>query len=210
MKSLHSNSNAVLDAIRAEIRNGKAAPGTPLRQDHLAQHLGVSHIPVREALRQLEAEGLVEIRPRRGAIVAPLSANEFEELTEMRAVLEPLALRFAAPHLTEKHVAHARRILDRIDTDEGKWGALNTEFHTALYAPAEKPRLLDTILRLQHSAERYLHQEIDVLQNLKASQREHRRLLSLVSRGKLDDACELLTEHIHAPGQKLVRALAIC
>ena len=209
MKSLQLDPNAVLEAIRAEILSGKAAPGTPLRQDHLAERLGVSHIPVREALRQLEAEGLAEIRPRRGAIVTPLSANEFEELTEMRAALEPLALRFAAPHLTEKHFARARRILDHIDRDDRQWGALNTEFHTVLYEPANKPRLVDAILRLQRSAERYLHQEADVLQNLAASQREHRKLLSLLGRGKINDACELLTEHIRVPGQKLVQTLAV-
>ena len=207
MKSLLSSPDAIVDALRADILDGRLEPGVPLRQDEVARTFGVSHIPVREALRRLEAEGLVAIRPRRGAIVADLSASELEELNDMRVALESSALRLAIPNITKTQLAKAARILDRNDADQTKWGALNTEFHCILNEAANRPRMLATIRSLQRNVERYLHHEVDVLDNLAASQREHRRLLKLIEQGKTDEACTLLTGHIAEPGRILAAQL---
>jgi DNA-binding GntR family transcriptional regulator len=86
--------------LGARIVEGELAPGAPLRQDHVAAEFGASHIPVREAFRRLEAQGLVVAAPRRGVRVAPLDAAAITEVTEMRAALEALALRHAVPRLT--------------------------------------------------------------------------------------------------------------
>jgi DNA-binding GntR family transcriptional regulator len=207
VKLLASTPDLVVERLRDEIVSGRLAPGEPLRQDEIARSFGVSHVPIREAFLKLEAERLVEIRPRRGAIVAALSAAELEELNEMRAALECCALRVAAPNLTDVDLRRAAQVLDRIDHQPERWADQNTAFHTILYKPAERPRLIAEVLSLQRSVERYVYQEVKVTNNLADSQREHRKLLELISRGKIDEACSLLNDHILKPGRTLVSKL---
>jgi DNA-binding GntR family transcriptional regulator len=202
-----STPDVVVERLRDDIVSGRLAPGDPLRQDEIARTFGVSHVPIREAFLRLEAERLVEIRPRRGAIVAALSAAELEELNEMRAALECCALRIAAPNLTDGDLQKSAQVLDRIDRQPERWGEQNTAFHTILYKPADRPRLLAEILSLQRSVERYLYQEVKVTNNFADSQREHRKLLELISRRKIEAACSLLNDHILKPGRILVSKL---
>ena len=202
-----STPDVVVERLRDDIVSGRLAPGDPLRQDEIARTFGVSHVPIREAFLRLEAERLVEIRPRRGAIVAALSAAELEELNEMRAALECCALRVAAPNLTDGDLQKSAQVLDRIDRQPERWGEQNTAFHTILYKPADRPRLLAEILSLQRSVERYLYQEVKVTNNFADSQREHRKLLELISRRKIEAACSLLNDHILKPGRILVSKL---
>jgi len=207
VKLLVSTPDVVVERLRDDIVSGRLAPGDPLRQDEIARTFGVSHVPIREAFLRLEAERLVEIRPRRGAIVAALSAAELEELNEMRAALECCALRVAAPNLTDGDLQKSAQVLDRIDRQPERWGEQNTAFHTILYKPADRPRLLAEILSLQRSVERYLYQEVKVTNNFADSQREHRKLLELISRRKIEAACSLLNDHILKPGRILVSKL---
>lgn len=207
MKLLVSTPDLVVERLRGDIVSGRLAPGEPLRQDEIARSFGVSHVPIREAFLRLESERLVEIRPRRGAIVAALSAAELEELNEMRAALECCALRVAAPNLTDGDLQKADRMLNRIDRQPERWGEQNTAFHTILYKPAKRPRLLAEILSLQRSVERYIYQEVKVTNNFSDSQREHRKLLKLISRKKIEEACSLLSDHILKPGRILVSDL---
>ena len=207
MKLLVSTPDLVVERLRDDIVSGRLAPGEPLRQDEIARSFGVSHVPIREAFLRLEAERLVEIRPRRGAIVAVLSAAELEELNEMRAALECCALRVSAPNLTNGDLQKAARVLDRIDPQPERWGEQNAAFHTILYKPAERPRLLAEILSLQRSVERYIYHEVKVTNNFAHSQREHRKLLELISRRKIEEACSLLNDHILKPGRILVSKL---
>jgi DNA-binding GntR family transcriptional regulator len=207
VKLLVSTPDLVVERLRGDIVSGRLAPGEPLRQDEIARSFGVSHVPIREAFLRLEAERLVEIRPRRGAIVAPLSAAELEELNEMRAALECCALRVAAPNLTDSDLQKAAQVLARIDRQPERWAEQNTAFHTILYKPSERPRLLAEILSLQRSVERYLYHEVKVTNNFAHSQREHRKLLELISQRKIEEACSLLNDHILKPGRILVSKL---
>jgi DNA-binding GntR family transcriptional regulator len=207
VKLLLSTSAFILEQLRNDIVSGRLAPGEPLRQDEIARFFNVSHVPIRETLLKLEAERLVEIRPRRGAIVANLSAAEFEELNEMRNALECCALRLAIPKTVDADLRKASQVLDLVDLLPERWAELNTEFHTVLYRPSERPRLLAEILSLQRNVERYVHQEVAVTNNFAASQREHRKLLSLIKNGRADEACSLLTHHILDPGLVLVSKL---
>src|ERR1700752_1165284 len=120
MKLPPSISELIVGGLRSDIVSGRLAPGEPLRQDEIARSFGVSHVPIREAFLRLEAERLVEIRPRRGAIVAVLSAAELEELIEMRAALECCALRIAMPKLTDGDVRKAAQVLDQ-SIDDQPW-----------------------------------------------------------------------------------------
>src|SRR5688500_16517692 len=126
-----------LDALRDGILHGNYAEGEPLRQDALADELGVSRIPIREALQRLEAEGLVTFTPHRGAIVSSLSLSEIEEVFELRATIETDLLRRALPRLTTYELDQADEVLDRYAAalraaDVAMWGELNWEFHSTL------------------------------------------------------------------------------
>src|ERR1700752_924690 len=125
-------------ALRERILRGDYPEGEPLRHDAVADELGVSRIPVREALRQLEAEGLVTFSPHRGAVVSSLSLDEIDELFELRAEIEcDLVLR-AVPLITEKQLKRATDLLDEFEAalaagEASRWGQLNWHFHAALY-----------------------------------------------------------------------------
>src|SRR5690242_1323170 len=110
-----SLSSAVAEKLREKIVQGDIQEGEQLRQDAIAQEFAVSRIPVREALRQLEAEGLITIVPHRGAVVSLLSCDEIEELFEIRAILEPEVLRVSIPNLKESDFANAEKILETYD-----------------------------------------------------------------------------------------------
>jgi DNA-binding GntR family transcriptional regulator len=202
MKLPLSTPDLIVRQLRSDIVSGRLAPGEPLRQDEIARSFGVSHVPVREAFLRLQAERLVEIRPRRGAIVAELSAAELEELNEMRAALECCALRIAMPKFTDEDLRKAAQVLDRIDQQPERWAELNTAFHSLLYARAERPRQLATILSLQRSLERYVYYvyyELKMTDAFTDSQREHRKLLKLIEARKTEEACSLVNDHILEP-----------
>jgi len=188
----------VAGGLRGAILGGVLAGGDPLRQEELADRFGVSRIPVREALRQLEGEGLVEFYPHRGAVVTSLSYLEVQEITEIRVSIEPLALRRAAPLMTGDDLDRAEEILDRIDAERdlrSSWGELNWRFHEALFTPAGRPRLL-SLIKAQHIAfERYIRFHLS-LADYDKPQAEHRELLELCRRGELRQAEPLLVRHI--------------
>src|SRR5579872_1395152 len=135
---------SVSDKLREMILTGEFLPGTPLRQDEIAERFGVSHIPVREAFRQLETEGMVTIRPRRGAVVNTLSTEELAEIVKLRQNLECEILSQAIPRMTPERIARALAILDKITTDPTRslYSGMNWEFHAELYKAADAPLTL--------------------------------------------------------------------
>src|SRR5215469_14031428 len=152
-----SLTSAVAEKLREKIVHGDIQEGEQLHQDAIAQEFAVSRIPVREALRQLEAEGLITIVPHRGAVVSLLSCDEIEELFEIRAVLEPEVLRVSIPNLKEEDFQKAEQILETYDTalgDEGdvsEWGRLNWQFHSTLYAGANRPQFMNVIRTINYN-----------------------------------------------------------
>src|SRR4051812_35367944 len=156
-----SLTSAVADKLREEIIRGTIPEGAQLRQDAIAMQYHVSRIPVREALRQLEAEGLITIVPNRGAIVPVLAPEDVEELFTIRALLEPELLKLSIPRLTQGDFSQAETILRKFETElrsEGHvatWGRLNWQFHSILYSRADRPRFLSIIRNVNNSGERY-------------------------------------------------------
>src|ERR1700692_2851171 len=141
----------IAETIGERIISGALQPDAPLRQDHIAREFNSSHVPVREAFRQLEAQHLVVGVPRRGVRVAPLDANSVKEIAEMRAALEVVALRNAAPRLTSAHLARIELALIEGDNAETlqDFEAANRTFHHALVASCAMPRLLASLDGLQ-------------------------------------------------------------
>jgi DNA-binding GntR family transcriptional regulator len=197
----------VREALRRAISSGELAPGVQLRQDELAERFGTSRIPVREALRQLEAEGFVTILPNRGAVVSDLSIDEVVELLEIRIALECHALRLAIPAMSEIDLDEATKILRSYDKapDPAQWGAFNWTFHATLYAPCNRPRLLAMVEANYGHVGRFTRALVSRATGKERPQREHYRLLELCREGEIEKAVRLLREHIEQT-QKTLRS----
>ncbi len=201
--------DSLVARLRYEILRGSMTPGLPLRQDEIAARHGVSKIPVREALLQLVAEGLVTAQPNRGFIVSQLSPQEASEILELRAVLECEAVRIAMVNMTAADVAEAARILDQAEATEAlyRWSDLNWEFHAALYGPAKRKRLLDLIRQVSYPTDRYIRVLIANANYRGRAEREHRAILSACEMRNADAAAALLNQHIRETGVLLAAFL---
>ncbi|MET0866584.1 MAG: GntR family transcriptional regulator [Pseudorhodoplanes sp.] len=195
--------------LRHDILRGGVEPGLPLRQDEIATRCGVSKIPVREALLQLVAEGLVAFQPNRGFTVAGLQPEEAEEILEIRAVLECQAIRDAMPKMADDDVARASRILDQAEAtpELDRWSDLNWEFHASLYAPAKRKRLLDLIRQVSNPTDRYIRVLIANANYRGRAEREHRAILSACEMRNAEAAAALLDQHIRQTGVLLAAFL---
>ena len=200
---------SIADSLRDDILRGNLKSGQALKQDEIAAQFGISKIPVREALVQLKAEGLVNFYPNRGAFVSELSAVEADEIYIMRIALETAVLARAIPHLTVADLKHAKEILDAIDREENiaKWGELNWEFHATLYSPAALPSVMDTIKTLHSNIARYLVLYLAGMAYQKKSQKEHRAILEACRHGDTEKAVAVLEEHLLGASSHLVAFL---
>ncbi|MBQ0824672.1 GntR family transcriptional regulator [Microvirga terrae] len=199
---------AVAESLRERILDGDFKAGFPLRQDALANEFGVSRIPIREALMQLEAEGLVKIHPHRGAIVSELSTEEVEELFELRALLEPRLLGASANRLTQDDYKTLKQILQEYSAElranhVRRWGELNTQFHVLLYRHAEQPRTLAIVVNLLQECDRHTRLQLSLTDGMKRAEAEHADLLHLCETGQITAACDLLRAHIEDVGKSL-------
>jgi DNA-binding GntR family transcriptional regulator len=199
---------AVAEDLRRRIIDGDFASGFQLRQDALAAEFGVSRIPVREALMQLEAEGLVKIHPHRGAIVSELSTEEIGELFELRAILEPRLLKASAPRLTEDDYHRLNAILQEFSLaleaqHVSRWGELNTELHMVLYRHAGQPRSLGIVANLLQECDRHTRLQLSLAGKRERAEAEHAELIRLCAAGEVRGACALLKTHIENAGQSL-------
>lgn len=202
-------SHQTADALRERILRGVYPDDTPLRQDALAAEFGVSRIPVREALRQLEAEGLVLFNPHRGAVVSSLSVDEIDELFELRAHIESDLVRRAVPQTTPEDLSRARDILTAYETafrrgEIGTWGELNWQFHSTLYAPADRPFTMTIVQRLHQQSDRYLRMQLALTHGESRAIEEHRAIATAVRARDVKQASSLMRQHILGAGRQLV------
>jgi DNA-binding GntR family transcriptional regulator len=190
--------DTVRDKLRRAIRSGKLAPGVQLKQDELAERFGISRIPVREALRQLEVEGYVTLHPNRGAIVTQLSLDELLELMEIRVALECHALRLAVPQMSDIDLESAEGILRAYDgePEPESWGEMNWTFHLTLYAPCNRPKLLAMIEANYGHVSRFVRGLVSRTVGKERPQQEHYQILAACRRGEAERAVYLLGEHI--------------
>lgn len=212
LQQQRSTPDLIADALRQAILHGIFQEGESLRQDQIATKFGVSRIPVREALRQLEVEGLVTFYTNRGATVSVLSPAEAQELCEIRAALETTALRVALPQLQAEDLQKAETLLAATDqaTDVGRWSELNWEFHATLYAPAHRPRLMTMLKAIHVNMDRYVRLQMSKMHYLERSQKEHYQLLAACRQQDTASAIALLEAHIIEAGQQLVTYLEQC
>ncbi|MEU6267314.1 GntR family transcriptional regulator [Saccharopolyspora shandongensis] len=190
----------VLGELRNAIVSGELAPGQPIRQDTIAQRLGVSRVPLREALKTLEAEGQVIYQPHRGYSVAELSLSDLLEVYRMRELLESEAAAVATERLTDADLA---RITDaQVDVekaaDSGDLVAMiaaNRRFHFALLEPAGMPRLLRVVRTLWDATDAYRAVYYNSSSNRERVRHEHDSIVAAVADRRADDLVRLLDEH---------------
>ncbi len=195
--------SAIGTQLRDAVLSGAYPSGAQLRQDALAAQFGVSRIPVREALLQLEAEGLVQIVPHKGAVVSGLSKAEIDDVFALRILLEVRLLRSSAPLLTPADFAELDRLQNAFGEairrkDAARWGVLNAELHMALYRRADLPRTAAVVANLLTASERYTRIQLSGRAAWRRAEAEHGQLIELCRRGDLEAACTQLEQHIAA------------
>jgi DNA-binding GntR family transcriptional regulator len=211
MKSpiLRTVKDALVENLRDEIIRGDLVPGEYLRLEEIADRFDVSTMPVREALRDLEAEGMVTIFPHRGAIVTQLSADELQDIYDIRATLEEMATRLAVPFVTEAILTELTSLIEQIENHLGDVATLvklNHQFHLTLYAASGRRHLCELIRMLRYRSQHYLHvytAEVDV-GHLPQTPGEHRAILEACKRGDAEQAAALTREHVAEAGRVIV------
>ena len=175
----HLARSVIEETLRNAILDGRLPCGTAIRQEALAQLFGVSRMPVREALRQLEAQGLLQVVQYKGAVVAPLIEDDSLETYELRQLLEAQALRLSVPLLSNEDFEEAEDYIEalEVETDFGKIGTLNRQFHQALYGKAPNKKLLALIEAGLIEEERFLRFNLEQMNLGKLCQDDHRALL---------------------------------
>lgn len=192
----------VVETIREKILSGEIKAGQPLRQAALAQELNVSRIPVREALLQLEAEGLVSFEPHKGATATELTAGQVDELFELRAMLEADLLASSIPNLSEEKLDEATGILYQLDRALGtenaanKWSELNSSYHSCLYSGSQKSQTQDLVNTLNKNADRYIRMHLLWAGGISKAESEHNEILVHCKNKDIDQATAILKKHI--------------
>ncbi len=202
--------DVIADALRTAIVSGAMAPGEPLRQDAIAAEFGVSHIPVREALRHLAAEGLVSLKRNHGATVRGMAPDEALELLEIRGTLETQALRWALPKADAALCDEAEGLLAEAEReqDPGAWLAINWRFHRLLYDRAGRPRLMELIEGLDRQIDRFVRLLLTRSDYRFQAQAEHRAILAAYRVGNAVAVCSLTEQHLAETARRLADCLA--
>jgi DNA-binding GntR family transcriptional regulator len=187
------------EKLRAAILDGRLPSGIALRQQELATLFGVSRMPVREALRQLEAQSLLRVETHKGAVVAPLINEDATDAYALRVLLESEALRQSIPLLTPDDIAMARSYIEQLEneTDYAKMGTLNRLFHMTLYSRASNRRLLKLVEDGLNEEERFLRFNLKFMGLGKLSQHDHLELLQMAEAGAVESTVAALAHHLN-------------
>lgn len=187
IRSRRTSSDHVADALRAAINSGHLADGAELNQVELAEHFGVSRVPVREAIRRLEAEGLIEAAAHRRAVVRGFDLAGIAESFELRALIEGHLVEAAVPLLTRRHLNALTELnaAMREEAEDRRILALDGEFHRRLYEPAGRPTALEISTQLRSRAERYvlLRSDSFVGEQVRWLTRDHGTIVRLARSG---------------------------
>jgi DNA-binding GntR family transcriptional regulator len=199
--------------LREEILANRLPAGTELSEVALARRLGVSRGPIRESIVRLASEGLVLVRPRRGAVVRALSLDEFVEAYQVREALEVMAVRLAVPRLSDTDFGGLEARNEQLDAcaasgDVGGFFETNAGFHAAFVAASGNETLAEMHRTLLGQMGRYRMQSLSLRGNLQRSIAEHRAIVEAASRGDVEQATRLMGEHIRVPGLRIQQLAA--
>lgn len=194
----HLARTVIEETLRNAILDGRLPCGTAMRQQELASLFGVSRMPVREALRQLEAQSLLHVITHKGAVVAPLIEDNSYETYALRILLESEALRLSIPLLEAEDITRAEAYINALEreTDYTEIGRLNRLFHMALYGKAPNGRLLKLVESGLTEEERFLRFNLKSMGLGEISQEDHRELLKLVEKKAIAESIQMLEQHL--------------
>lgn len=199
--------NAAYTLLKERILSGRLAAGAQINPVEIGTELGTSRMPVREALLQLEAEGLVTFGANRRPVVTVLTPKDILELFEIRIVLEGLACERAVARMRDDHFEDLELHLVRMERtipDTKKWMTLHDEFHDMIYDHAEMPRLSEGIRQIRQSVRPYLLMYIDAYKSFEMPGAEHSGLLNILRKRNPDQAKTAVTEHIRNTAASVV------
>ena len=204
--------DVVCETLRDAVRNGILKPGERLMEIQLAEELGVSRTPVREAIRRLELEGYVIMMPRRGTYVANLSIRDINEVFEIRTSLESLSSGLAAERITDEELERLQRLLVQIGAyiesgDMGKIVETDTEFHDLLYQASRNRRLVGIISNLREQLTRFRTTSMSFPGRLKATLEEHRLIVEAIAQGDVKAARKAAEHHMEKSEQTLLASM---
>lgn len=204
-----STADAIADALRAEIFAGRIVGGQQLKQNDVASRFGASVVPVREAFQRLVADGLAVLHHNRGVSVTPVTAQDFVDIAELRALLEPHALEMSAPHLTNADFVHAEATLKKAaaSTDAIERADLHWDFHRTLYSKCERPRLLAEIGALYVSINRYLLPMWSAVGLSEDWVDSHMEIVLAIKSKKIGRAKKLIVEQIYEAKGRIIAQL---
>ena len=199
----------VCETLREAIRGGVLKPGERLMEIQLAEELGVSRTPVREAIRKLELEGYVIMMPRRGTYVANLSIRDVNEVFEIRTTLDSLASGLAAERITDEELERLERLLVLIgeyieQNDMEKIVETDMEFHDILYQASRNARLVGIIYNLREQLTRFRSTSMSYPGRLKETLEEHIRIVEAIAQGNVELAQKAAEEHMEKSEQTLL------
>lgn len=196
--------------ILAAIRGGRFSAGARLVPEVIAQEIGTSRMPVREAFRRLASEGLVTIRPNRGVTVCGLDVADMQEIFEMRAVLEGLAMRLALPRMSAATIRELEAMLDRIDDRSGvqpDWTTAHRAFHETLCAHSARPRLIRQLASLHSLVEPHMRIWATQVERPLCARADHQDLIDALRAGDPVAAEAVMREHVMATVPDLMTTL---
>lgn len=202
----------VCESLREAIRNGILKPGERIMEIQLAEELGVSRTPVREAIRKLELEGYVVMMPRRGTYVANMSIRDINEIFEIRTALESLSNGLAAEHITDEELEHLQRLLVIIGgyIKEGNMEKIvetDIEFHDLMYHAARNQRLVGIISNLRDQLTRFRTLSMSYPGRLEATLEEHKAIVEAIANGDRKGARKAAEKHMENSEKTLLQAM---
>jgi DNA-binding GntR family transcriptional regulator len=199
----------IAERIALAIREKVIAPGAPLVQEDLARRFEVSRSPIREALRILATEGVIELAPGGGASVRRLDRAELEELYDLRLMLEPTIAPLVVEHATTAVLTGLDALATEMETfdDVGRWMRSNFEFHSRLYEAADRPRTQDILRGLLSAVQPYSQENIDQLGGRGQADGEHREMIEAIREGDGERLAELFRVHLLSAKTRVAHAL---
>ncbi|WP_108445563.1 GntR family transcriptional regulator [Halomonas denitrificans] len=207
MNSKRSNAQRLRDALEDDIINGRRTPGERLDTEALCREFDVSRTPVREAVQQLVASGLVTVVPKKGTFVAKVGLDQLIEMFEVMAELEGMCGRLAARRISEEELVALREAMERCevaarggDTDEYYYE--NEGFHHAIYAASHNGFLADEARQLKQRLKPYRRLQLQVRQRMGRSLAEHREILDAIEGGDAASAERLMRDHVLIQGER--------
>lgn len=193
-------SQQIANSMKEEILSGKYPPGVRIRQEDIAEQFGASRSPVREALRILEAEGLINLVAHTGAWISHLSLAECEEMYQLRERIEPLLLRLSIAHISESAIKELQSLSEKMEAtkDVEAFLKLDREFHLLSYSGAETVLVGDMVNRLWNTTQHYrrAYSQMMAASSFKPAHYEHHLLLTAIKKGDAEDAERILFGHI--------------